>query len=173
MRKFLAKFWQIKFNNIQKKVIIQHGQVRFIQKHKLGLTFEKINQYNLPYWDERRKKHDYLKRYRKSTGQISASIHVKIISINIRRKIPGHPWKHGGITVSGPYGVTLLIPLTRRLRRAVVHGVSVRLVVAKWGGREEGRHGNLGLAEANYYIGMDKHPGSTGIAQGTGFSILW
>ena len=102
MRKFLAKFWQIKFNNIQKKVIIQHGQVRFIQKHKLGLTFEKINQYNLPYWDERRKKHDYLKRYRKSTGQISASIHVKIISINIRRKIPGHPWKHGGITVSGP-----------------------------------------------------------------------
>lgn len=110
MRKFSAKFWQIKFNNIQKKVKIQHGQVRFIQKHKLGLTFEIINQYNLPSWDERRKKHDYLKRYRKSSGRISASVRVKIISINIRRKIPrpdkGHPWKHGGSTVSGPYGVT-------------------------------------------------------------------
>ena len=46
--------------------------------------------------------------------------------------------------MSGPYGVTLLIPLTRRLRRAVVHGVSVRLVVAKWGGREEGRLGIWG-----------------------------
>ena len=35
-----------------------------------------------------------------------------------------------------------------------------------------GKAWNLGLAEANYYIGMDKHPGSTGIAQGTVFSIL-
>ena len=42
MQTFLAKLRQIKFGNIPpKKVIIQHGQVRFIQKHKLGLTFEK------------------------------------------------------------------------------------------------------------------------------------
>lgn len=102
------------------------------------------------------KRHDYLKRYRKSTGRISARIHGRIISINTRREIPrpneGRPWKPGGVTVAGLHGVALRAPLTRRLRRAAVLGVSVRLVVAKWGGREEGRLGNLGLAEANDYI---------------------
>lgn len=54
--------------------------------------------------------------------------------------------------MAGLHGVALRVPLTRRLQRAALLGVSARLVVAKWGGREEGRLGNLGLAEANDYI---------------------
>ena len=60
-----------------------------------------------------------------------------------------------GHMVSHPARSTHTQTPARRSPRA-----SVRHVVAKWGGREEGRLGNLGLAEANYYTGMEKHPRS-------------